>query len=192
MLSLIFLVLIIIAIMQVVMLVMPVKAYLEAHKKERSSRNFGIRFHLIFLIVCIVLLIALNFSYNDWAASYSLETQQTAVYELVSIKDTVIQTEVKIRYVTASVNQNQLYTFYYKENEDGGYMMKQVNCADAVVYEEDECEPTVEEYTIYKKTDRNPDIGLFLWCLEEKEVYKSYKIIVPKGTVVQEYSLDAQ
>ena len=76
------------------------------------------------------------------------------------------------------------YAFYYKYED--GFQMKLVNYNDAIVKYSDE-KPRVERY--FNKPKENELINLF--TLDHPD-YSKYYIYVPKGSIKQNYTLDAQ
>lgn len=122
------------------------------------------------------------------------ETIQTAEYKLVSIKDNS-QLEGSgsggLFYVYVSMDTNEVYTYYYKL-EDGGYKKGKISSENAVIYEKDDCKPLITEYTTYTKVNMNHSLENFLTFGSFNKSEKSYKIFVPKGTIAQDYYLDAE
>ena len=76
------------------------------------------------------------------------------------------------------------YVFYYKYED--GFQMKLVNYNDAIVKYSDE-NPRVERY--FNKPKENELINLF--AIDSPD-YSKYYIYVPKGSIKQIYTLDAQ
>ena len=76
------------------------------------------------------------------------------------------------------------YVFYYKYED--GFQMKLVDYNDAIVKYSDE-NPRVERY--FNKPKENELINLF--ALDRPD-YSKYYIYVPKGSIKQNYTLDAQ
>ena len=76
------------------------------------------------------------------------------------------------------------YAFYYKYED--GFQMKLVNYNDAIVKYSDE-NPRVERY--FNKPKENELINLF--AIDSPD-YSKYYIYVPKGSIKQIYTLDAQ
>lgn len=159
----------------------------------RIGKLFSLK-NCIIIALCIVLGIICN-----WAAHLQLndnlvETKETARYELVTLQD---DSQLSgnlgrgVFYVYGSINTEEVYNFYYK-TQDGGFVKGKVNANKAVIYENDECSPVVVEYTTYTRSSMNPKLQKWLFFYEREEQTKSYKIYVPKGTVANEYSLDAK
>lgn len=143
----------------------------------------------------IMLLIACIAHANVYDKSKYQETVQTNSYDLVTLQDeSQVSGNLRGRsfYVYASLETNEVYNFYYK-TEDGGFRKGKVDASKAVVYEQDETAPVVVEYTIYTKSKMSETmqkICYFGVCNEQTS--KNYKIYIPKGTITNEYVLDAQ
>ena len=157
--------------------------------EREDDRQFSIKFDTVLLIIMVVVFITNTVIYNMWKDSLYQETNLTT-YELVSISDN-IQTEVKGSiFVYYRLSSNPVYTYYYKLS-DGGYKMMQISATNTVVYEKEDCIPVVKEYISYEKSTLNPTLKKIA-CQNDQILGKRYEIIVPKGSLVKEYSLDAQ
>lgn len=122
------------------------------------------------------------------------EVSQTGNWELVSITDnSQISGEAhgSIFYVRASLDTDEVYTFYYAL-EDGGIKKGKVDVKTATLYEKDDCTPHVVEYTTYTK-NKMPDVlrAILAFGYGEK-TEKAYEIYAPTGTVLRAFNLDMQ
>ena len=148
-------------------------------------------------ISLIVLLVALaaNTIVDEHRNSVKYtETVQSKTYNLVSLQDeSQVSSSIRGRryYLYASINTDEVYNFYY-ETEDGGFKIGRIAAANSVVYEKDNCDPAVIEYTTYTKSKMNETWQKILMLDVVKEEAKSYKVYIPKGTITREYNLDAQ
>ena len=158
------------------------------NKKDLKEFKMCATCFLIFFLITIIL------SYACYKAESTIyeETSQTDYKELVSLTD---NSEVsgefthRLFYVYASIDTNEVYTFYYKL-DDGGYKRDKVDSNITTIYEVDGVIPHIEEYTFQKKHDLNPIIEFLLTYGSSEETY--YKIYVPKGSVVGAYNLDSK
>lgn len=169
-------------------------AFLVIMNRIGNIVEYGFSFKNIAIIVLSIVLgagcIWAIFIYSN--SNYT-EIKETAKYELVTLQDDS-QIEGKIRgemfYIYGSINTEEVYNFYYKTSDDG-FVRGKVDANKAVIYEKDDCKPVVIEYTTYtKSTDEKLQKWLFFWTTDIQ--VKNYKIYVPKGTVANEYSLDAK
>lgn len=176
-------------------------------------------FCFIFAIVCFIFMIA-DLFFADWrgtltsfigtcilsaigficlfalakiaAWSYQ-ETEQTASYELVSLQD---NSQISgygsgnLFYVYASIDTEEVYTYYYKFND--GFKKGKINSDNVIIYEKDNCNPLILEYTTYTKGKMNGILRAILAFGYPNTSEKHYEIYVPKGTILQTFNLDAQ
>lgn len=130
---------------------------------------------------------------NDRIDTYErLEEKQ----EIVSLKDNNSQISGGGNLFYVSINTEGVYTYYYKL-DDGGYKRGQVTDDNTVIYEEDNCEnPSVQRYESYTQNNWNQTWTKILLFSSKQDEWKSsstrYEIHVPKGTIVQEFTLDAE
>lgn len=149
------------------------------------------------IISSIVLLVALaaNTIVDEYRNSVKYtETTETRTYNLVSLQDeSQVSGDIRGKryYLYASINTDEVYNFYY-ETEDGGFKKAKIDASKAVVYEKDDCNPAVVEYTTYTKSKMSEKWQKILMLDILETEYKSYKVYIPKGTLTREYSLDAQ
>ena len=147
--------------------------------KEFGDETFGgfIIGAIAGALVGTIVLVILTLSYEDKKYSTLIGT-----YELECIQD---GSSVEGRFFVGSgyVGESMKHSFYYKQG--GGYRFKQISASNSFIEYGDK--PMVYVYDL-----RYPD-NLSKWVVDKtkgKEV--SYKIIVPKGTIKQDYSLDAK
>lgn len=81
---------------------------------------------------------------------------------------------------TGSISNRNVYVFY-KKTSDGGLLKDYVNAYSTPVYEDNTVSPRIVEFTHYKDYPK-----IFPWKYESS---KTYKIYVPEGTVIKEFSL---
>lgn len=92
-------------------------------------------------------------------------------------------------YVYASVGSEEVYTYYY-QLENGGYKRGKICADNAIIFEKDNCNPEIIEYTTYQKNKLGGVIrGILTFDIPES---KSYEIYVPKGTVLSTFVLDSE
>ena len=158
--------------------------------KKRDLKEFKMR-ATCFLFFFLITAIGIYVCYKAESTRYE-ETSQTDYKELVSLTD---NSEVsgeythRLFYVYASIDTNEVYTFYYKL-DDGGYKRDKVDSNITTIYEVDGVIPHIEEYTFKTKHNLNPIIEALLTYGNSEETY--YKIYVPKGSVVGSYNLDSK
>lgn len=95
-----------------------------------------------------------------------------------------------------SINTEGVYTYYY-QLDDGGYKQGQVSAEDTIIYEEDNCEnPSVQRYESYTQNNWSETWTKILLFSSKQDKWESgstrYEIHVPKGTIVQDFTLDAE
>lgn len=88
------------------------------------------------------------------------------------------------------MDTDEVYMYYYKSGD--GYRKGKITSENVIIYEQENCTPTIVEYTTYTKVNMNIILeGILSFCkFREEEI--SYEFYVPKGTVVQTFSLDLQ
>ncbi len=122
------------------------------------------------------------------------EISQTGDWELVSITDnSQISGEAHggMFYVYASLDTDEVYTFYYSI-EDGGIKKGKVNANAATIYEKEDCTPHVVEYTTYTINKMPSVLRAILAFGFGESTEKSYKIYTPTGTVLRSFNLNEQ
>jgi len=81
------------------------------------------------------------------------------------------------------------YYFYFVRQDDGGFYRDKTEVEDIILYETDEVSPRLEWTCIVPTETKNTQkwIGknLSTMCHDER----SYKLIVPKGTIIQKFEL---
>ncbi len=144
---------------------------------------------IIFVVMFFVSLFGLG---AIGAQSYQ-ETAKTAEYELVSLQD---NSQISgyagggLFYVYASMDTNEVYMYYYKSGD--GYKKGKITSENVIIYEQESCTPSIVEYTTYTKVKMNGILEAILSFNGFRDEEKSYEFYVPKGTVVQTFSLDLQ
>lgn len=115
--------------------------------------------------------------------------------QIVSIKDnSQVSATSGLFYV--SMSTDGVYTYYYKTN-DGGYKQGKVNADNTIIYEEDNCKsPSIQRYCKYTQNNWSETWTKILLFSSKQDKYVSdsdrYEVHVPKGTVVQEFNLNAE
>ncbi len=146
----------------------------------------------IFIAICVCFISCFGLVKID-KKSYQ-ETEETKRYELISIQDgSQISGHANgnLFYVHASIDMNDVYTFYYKFKN--GYKKGKIKSKNVIIYEQDNCNPLIIKYTTYTKSKMNNVLTAILSFNAFKELPEvSYKIYVPKGTILQTFKLDAQ
>lgn len=145
------------------------------------------------IIICVILFFASAFCLGGIIVNSYQETEKTAEYELVSLQD---NSQISgfarggLFYVYASMDTNEVYMYYYKSGD--GYRKGKITSENVIIYEQENCTPTIVEYTTYTKVNMNGILeGILTFCkFRDEEI--SYEFYVPKGTVVQTFSLDLQ
>jgi hypothetical protein len=104
---------------------------------------------------------------------------------LVALQDTV---SVQGRFFlgSGSINGELVYVYYY-ETEDGGIRSGYVSANRSVVYEEDRADALVVTYEEYLEPSPFRLISGYNGASS-----RTYKIYVPKGTVVRSFQLDLE
>ncbi len=147
----------------------------------------------ICLIICVVIFFVSTFCLAAILAQSYQETEKTAEYELVSLQDnSQISGSARggLFYVYASMDTDEVYLYYYKSGD--GYRKGKITSENVIIYEQENCTPTIVEYTTYTKINMNGVLeGILSFC-KFRETEISYEFYVPKGTVVQSFSLDLQ
>lgn len=148
---------------------------------------------VIAIIICVVAFFVSAFGLGAIGSKSYQETEKTAEYELVSLQDnSQISGSARggLFYVYASMDTNEVYMYYYKSGD--GYRKGKITSENVIIYEQENCTPTIVEYTTYTKINMNGVLeGILSFC-KFRETEKSYEFYVPKGTVVQSFSLDLQ
>lgn len=149
--------------------------------------------NVIKIIICVVIFLVSTFCLRAIGSKSYQETERTAEYELVSLQDnSQISGSARggLFYVYASMDTDEVYMYYYKSGD--GYRKGKITSENVIIYEQENCTPTIVEYTTYTKVNMNGILeGILSFCLFRDEE-KSYEFYVPKGTVVQTFSLDLQ
>ncbi len=143
----------------------------------------------VFSAICFISLFALA-AIAVW--SYQ-ETEQTASYELVSLQDNSQisgHSSGNLFYVYASIDTEEVYSYYYKFND--GFKKGKITSENVIIYEKDNCNPLIIEYTTYTKGYMNGFLRAILSFGYPNTSEKHYEIYVPKGTILQIFNLDLQ
>lgn len=147
---------------------------------------------IIFFVIGLIG--SFGLSVIDEELSYE-EVLETDNWELVSITDDVITSgngTNGLFYVLMSIDTDDVYSFYYKVDDDG-FKRGTVKADNTIVYEKNNCIPHIVEYTTYTKSRMN---GILRWILTfgygEESEKKSYNIYTPKGTILRSFTLDTQ
>lgn len=126
------------------------------------------------------------------ALSYE-EVSKTADWELQSLSDNS-QISGKgagtLFYVYVSIDTNEVYSFYYKQ-DDGGFKRGKVEADKTTIYEIN-CTPHVVEYTTYTKNKMNNFLRAILAFGYGESNQQTYEIYTPKGTILKTFNLDSQ
>ena len=143
---------------------------------------------LIFIGIGIISILGLA---GIYALSYE-EESETGNWELVAITDDT-RTSGKASggpfYIQMSVDTDDVYSFYYKV-EDDGFKRGTLKADSTTIYEEDNCTPHIVRYTTYTKNKMNGILRGILALEFGTSEEQSYKIYIPKGTILKYYSLD--
>lgn len=127
------------------------------------------------------------------ALSYE-EVSKTGDWELQSLSDNS-QISCKgsggLFYVYVSIDTNEVYSFYYKESDDG-FKRGKVNADKTTIYERDNITPHVVEYTTYTKNRMNIILRAILAFGYGESSQETYEIYTPKGTILRTFELDSQ
>ena len=127
------------------------------------------------------------------ALSYE-EVSKTGDWELQSLSDNS-QISGKgsggLFYVYVSIDTNEVYSFYYKESDDG-FKRGKVNADKTTIYERDNITPHVVEYTTYTKNRMNIILRAILAFGYGESSQETYEIYTPKGTILRTFELDSQ
>lgn len=158
------------------------------------DRNWKYVLHNVIRIIIGVLVFFVSiFCLGAIGAQSYQETEKTAKYELVSLQDnSQISGSARggLFYVYASMDTDEVYMYYYKSGD--GYRKGKITSENVIIYEQENCTPTIVEYTTYTKVKMNGILeGILSFCSFRGEE-KNYEFYVPKGTVVQTFSLDLQ
>ena len=161
---------------------------------NRIARDLKCDLHsLISIIICVVVFLVSTVCLGAIGARSYQKTEKTAEYELVSLQDnSQISGYARggLFYVYASMATNEVYMYYYKSGD--GYRKGKITSENVIIYEQEACTPTIVEYTTYTKINMNGVLeGILSFC-KFRETEISYEFYVPKGTVVQSFSLDLQ
>ena len=123
--------------------------------------------------------------------------KKTGTQEIVSLQDnTGIDSTAHraILHVYVTIGSSGEYTYYY-QLEDGAFIQGSVPASSTKIYEEENCtNPCVETYVTYSQNNWSKVMtSIFLFSKKDgKELDRRYELHVPKGTVVQEFLLDAK
>ena len=109
--------------------------------------------------------------------SDKLELKETQ--KIYSLKDNTYLSGYG-NFISVRIEENDKYT-YMIINEDGTYSKKSIESRDVKIKEVDEGDPRLEVYTCKSKNE--------FWSLEQKEYYY---FVVPKGTVINTFSIDLE
>ncbi len=159
------------------------------YEQENHMRNtlISLIFCVIFLIIAIIAILGIV-SINSMTYE---EVLQTDNLELVSLADnSQISGKGSLFYI--SIDTNEVYSFYYKV-DDTSFKSGKVKSDITTIYEMDDCIPHIEEYTTYLRNKLDDKMMLFL-LISRSSIYQetSYKIYVPKGTILRTFNLDSQ
>ena len=122
--------------------------------------------------------------------------KKTGTQEIVSLQDnTGIDSTAHpgILHVYVTIGSSGRYTYYY-QLEDGAFMQGSVPASSTKIYEEENCtNPCVETYVTYSQNNWSKTMTrIFLFSKKDgAELDIRYELHVPKGTVVQDFALDA-
>ena len=147
----------------------------------------------ISFIIALALVLGSIFALNG--INKHIDTYETLdeTQQIVSIKDnSQVSATGSLFYV--SMSTDGVYTYYYKTN-DGGYKQGKVNANNTIIYEEDNCKsPSVQRYCKYTQKNLSETWTKILLFSSKHDKYVSdrYEVHVPKGTVVQEFTLNAE
>lgn len=149
------------------------------------------------IIVGIVMIIGLTpVWFLLWGVTVALldidpviESEHLYNETIVSIKDNS-QVEGNIRggifLIRGNINQKEYY-MGYKQNEDGSFSQFKVPVERSKIYE------TTDGFRLEIYEFRQKNTGLFVMpCHQCTEEHRQYKIYVPKGSIVQDFTLDAE
>ncbi len=154
----------------------------------KNARRYGIK-----IIICVILFFVSAFCIGGIVVHSYQETEKTAEYELVSLQD---NSQISgsggggLFYVYASMDTDEVYMYYYKSGD--GYRKGKISSENVIIYERENCTPTIVENTTYTKANMNGILEGILSFFTFRDEEKSYEFYVPKGTVVRTFSLDLQ
>ena len=155
------------------------------------------RFSIICLVVGVVVMGLSTFGIIKVLDKIDYYEEKTETVKIVSLQDNS-QVEGNggggFLHVYITIGTSGMYTYYY-QLDDGGYKQGRIDADYTIIYEEDNCEmPRVETYTTFNQNNWSKfwTKVLVFSNKDGKEKSKRYEIHVPKGTVVQEFNLDAE
>ncbi len=170
-----------------IMLLFTIAEMFSSLRDWHDVRSYAVKM-LIFIGIALVGLFGLA---GIDCLSYE-EVSETGNWELTAITDDVRISGKGSRgrfYVRMSIDTDEIYSFYYKVDDDG-FKRGTVKADNTVIYEKDDCTPHVVEYTTYTKNKMNRILrGILAFGYGESE-QKSYNIYTPKGTILRTYTLD--
>lgn len=148
---------------------------------------------IICVIVGVVCIFSSFFCYTKVTNKIDHYEMKTDTLEIVSLSDNS-QIEGAGRIGCFAIATNEKYIFYCK-NDDGSYTQEKVAVEETKIYEEDNCKlPRIETYTTFSQNNWSEAWTKFLlFSSKDGEEYSiRYEIHVPKGTIVQQFNLDAK
>lgn len=150
----------------------------------------GIIFSYFFidLYILSIVVVGICFGIGLIVAGALPSEERTVVrrtYYLQSIQDNS-NTEGTFFLGCGSVDEEMKYTFYYKTNK--GFKIKQIPCKEATIIHKEVNKKPRAELVINKRKDDNTIMDYFSIVIDRP----NYNIYVPKGTIKNNYNLDAK
>lgn len=147
---------------------------------------------LIVTIIAVVITIGCFCGLNKIYDMRYQETKQTGEWTLVSLQDNSQlsgQLYGRTFYVRASIDTIERYTFYYKL-ENGGYKNGKVDAEHTTIFEQDSCTPHIVQHTVTFQNKMPKWLHNTLAFGFGNEQYDTFELYIPKGSLVQDFTLD--
>lgn len=120
------------------------------------------------------------------------ESNQSGEWTLIALQD---NSQIKgqgyggLFYVRVSIDSVEVYNFYY-QLENGGYKQCKITADSAVIFEQDDGTPRFVQYTVDVKNKMPKWLHNTLAFGCGNKQYNTFDLFVPKGSVVQDFTLD--
>lgn len=147
---------------------------------------------LVVTIIAVVITVGCFCGLNKIYDMRYEETKQTGEWTLVSLQDSSQlsgQLHGGAFYVRASIDTEERYTFYYKL-ENGGYKNAKVDADHTTIFEQDSGTPHIVQYTVTFKSKMPKWLHNTLAFGFGNEQYNTFELYIPKGSLVQDFTLD--
>ena len=89
-------------------------------------------------------------------------------------------------FVFSGTVDGQAKYFYYEKTKEGGYVLKNINATQAVIYQDEDNNPYINYFIEARKSNK-------FWMIGENDL--SYNVVdfhIPKGSIIREFNLDAK